>query len=50
MLAPSMMALVARVEMVNPIIAPASQDGVSGRRGPAASLLLRIIVNRLLFM
>ena len=43
-----MIALVARVEMVNPIIAPASQDGVTGRRGPAASLLLRIIVNRLL--
>jgi hypothetical protein len=33
--------------MVIPIIAPASQDG-SGRRGGSASLLLRIIVNRLL--
>ena len=42
-----MIAPVARVEMVRPIIAPASQEGVSGRRGPLVSLLLRIIIDRL---
>jgi hypothetical protein len=43
-----MIALVAMVEMVSPIIAPASQGG-AGRRGPLVSLLLRIIVVRLLW-